>query len=67
MIKSKCHLSHEGLHGFPRKLQDLIILVGTNNSSANHTPDAVAKGIINLAEVISQQAFVSGIISPKTR
>ena len=67
VIKSKCHLSHEGLHGVPRKLQDLIILVGTNNLSANHTPDAVAKGITNLVEVISHQAFVSGIISPKSR
>ena len=59
VIKSKCHLSHEGLHGVPRKLQDLI-LVGTNNLSANHSHDAVAKGIINLAELISHHVFFSG-------
>ena len=52
--------------GIPRKVQDVIILVGTNDLAANHFPDAVAKGIMNLAEVILQRVSVNGKIYVST-
>ena len=39
--------------GLPIIINDIIILVGTNNISSNHSPAAVANAIIQLADIIN--------------
>ena len=39
--------------GLPKIINDIIILVGTNNFSSNHSPAAVANAIIQLADIIN--------------
>ena len=49
-------------NGIPKIVNDIIILVGTDNQSSNHSPAAVAKAIIQLADVIHSTLTVVGKI-----
>ena len=46
----------------PKIVNDIIIVVGTNNLFSNHSPAAVAKAIIQLADVIHSTLTVVGKI-----
>ena len=49
-------------NGIPKIVNDIIILVGANNLSSNHSAAAVAKAIIQLADVIHSTLTVVGKI-----
>ena len=47
-------------NGIPKNINDVIILVGTNNISSGHSPYAIAESIINLAEATLSSSTVLG-------
>ena len=49
-------------YGIPKIVNNVIILAGTNNLSADHSPVAVAKAVIDLADVIHSTSTVVGKI-----
>ena len=46
--------------GLPKIINGIIILVGTNNISSNHSPAAVANAIIQWANIVNSASTVVG-------
>ena len=49
-------------NGIPKVVQDVVIILGTNNLSSGHSPFAIAHSLKQLADVLANQCQVLGKI-----